>query len=136
MDFGYKPTRKLSTSELPGVYVDPPLIIEVVNSPPFALTKFFLDWSIGGETDNDLLAVIAQNLIVAFTNHDGDRYPVEGPDTIEAFVAATSWDMLRVIIKGWSALVGQERLVNKKKLTKLGPPSNSTKANAPQTKPL
>lgn len=128
MNFDYKPTRKLSTTELPGVYVDPPLAVEFLQSPPYALTKFLLDWSISQEQDDELLFVIAEKLIAAFENHEGERYPMEGPQTITAFIEATNVEMLRAIIKGWMAKVGSERLADKKKSSKSTPQLNSTQA--------
>lgn len=136
MEFGYQKIRTISTTDLPGVFIDPAISLEVLNSPPFLLTKLILEWEQGEYTDDQALITIGSILIQSVTNHTGERYEMGSVENIQAFVEATDIEALKVIIRGWLGLVGVERLTAKKKLRESPNPSPSTNGKKQAQKQL
>ncbi len=135
MDFGYKQTRILTTADLPGVYCEPPITFEVLNSPSFDFTKMLFVWASDDEQNESLLKQLAAKLIVSVTNSRGERYEMGTIENIEAFIEATSLDFLHTVVRSWTALIAQERIETKKKLPTSRNHYDSIKAKNSQAEP-
>ena len=133
MNITYSKTRSVSTTDMVGVFLAPPLTVELLAQPPIELARQLLVWEAGGYLDNGLLTDIAAGLIVSVTNDEGERYEMGSVENITALAEATELgiDLVKILVRGWLTLVGMERLNAKKKSQ---PPSKvSTSTNGSKT---
>ena len=117
MNITYSRTRSFLTSDLPGVYLEPPLTVEYLTQPSIGMTRLLITWESGEYQDSDMLIELAAQLIVSVTNHEGERYEMGTVENIRALSEATELgiDLIVILVRGWTTLVGMERLTNKKK---------------------
>jgi hypothetical protein len=133
MNITYSKTRSISTADMVGVFLAPPLTVELLAQPPIELARQLLIWEAGGYLDNGLLTDIAAGLIVSVTNHEGERYQMGSTENITALAEATELgiDLVKILVRGWLTLVGMERLNAKKKSPR--PSKASTSKNGSKT---
>lgn len=135
MNIAYSRTRTFSTADLPGVYLEPPLTVEYLTQPSIGMTRKLITWEAKDYEAEELLIELAAELIVSVCNHEGERYEMGTVENIRALAEATELgiDLITILVRGWTTLVGMERLTNKKKSSqssKVSVSKNSSKAAA------
>lgn len=149
MDLGYTEKIKLSTSELPYLSCEPPLVFEFNIQTTFGFNTRLDLWAVyqdlaeGGvnrfendEFENvskeiaqckatDLLKDLASSLLLRVTRADGQSYELGTVETIESLIDSTSHDFVTNLLKSWMLRLAVEREKNKKKQGIYSTPSQS-----------
>lgn len=121
LDLGYKKTRILNTSDLPGVLADPPMDVEFVNFINVAesqiIGRIASDFN-SDDPDLSLILELANKVIIAVYDQSGTRYELGRDCTLDDVIAATEEKLIIAIVTGWVLLIAAEISQGKKKYLK------------------
>ncbi len=129
LDLGYKKTRIINTSELPGVLADPPMDVEFINFITVRESQVIGQIAStfnSDEPDIPLILKLADEIIVAVYGIDGTRYELGRDCTLDELIAATEERLVVAIVVGWVLLMAAEISQGKKKYQILKQPLNIT----------
>jgi hypothetical protein len=112
MKIPYKRTRTFSTSELPGVYCDPPLKFEIIANPSFELMADISRW-VNDPTWQETKRLAAIFLIAVMT--EDDRYELGTVEAIQELADQTEEIFIASLINGWNTRMSLERMAELKK---------------------
>lgn len=113
MDIPYNRVRVFSTSELPGVFCDPPLKFEIIANPSFELIASISRW-INEPTWDETKRLAAIFLMAVITPND-TRYELGTLESIQELVDQTEDIFIASLINGWNTRMSLERMAELKK---------------------
>jgi hypothetical protein len=112
MKIPYNRTRTFSTSELPGVYCEPPLKFEIIANPSFDLMTDISNW-IKNPTWEETRRLAAIFLVAVITQDD--RYELGTIKSIQELADQTEEIFIASLINGWNTRISLERITELKK---------------------
>ena len=131
MNLGYRKTRIINTSQLPGVLADPPMDIEFINfisvGESQIIGRIANDFN-SDDPDIELILQLGKKAIVAVFGSDGTRHELGKDCTLQDVIDATEQRLIIAIVTGWVLLMASEIASGKKKYQTLNQPLSFTKS--------
>ncbi len=112
MKIPYNRTRIFSTSELPGVFCDPPLEFEIIANPSFELMTEISKW-INKPIWEETKRLASIFLMAVITSEE--RYELGTFESIEELASQTEKVFIASLINGWNTRMSLERMAELKK---------------------
>lgn len=112
MEIPYNRVRVFNTSELPGVFCDPPLRFEIIANPSFELMIDISKW-ISKPAWQETKRLAAIFLIAVITPES--RYELGTIESIQELADQTEDIFIASLINGWNTRMSLERMAELKK---------------------
>ena len=127
----YNRTRIFSTSELPGVYCEPPLKFEIISNPSFELMMDISKWI--KEPTWEETKRLAAIFLVTITTPD-NKYKLGTIESVQELADQTEEIFIASLINGWNTRISLERMTELKKNNPIWTQFNATGNEKTQAK--
>lgn len=116
MKITYNKTRALSTSELPGVICQPPLVFDFLAAPTVEQWKDLGQWVNKSEVKPKDTIQIARQFLLGVTTEDDDYYELGSVESVTQLIDQTELSFIVNVLRGFHQRVVLERIADLKKL--------------------